>query len=442
MLLAVVTRGQHAGVVRHVAGAQLDADRHALALPLGVLPAGAHVVAVVDLHEPDGGLEHLLEFLGLGQHQVAALVVAPDGHDHGLALGHLGRDHQAGVVAVAHDQRADQPRAHAPARGPHELFSTLAGLVLHFEGLGEVLTQVVARARLQRLVVLHHAFDGERLHRAGETLAGRLGAAHHRHRQNVFGEPAVALEHLEGFLAGLLGGGVGGVPLLPQEFGGAQEQARAHFPAHDVGPLVDQHRQIAVALDPLAVRIPDDRLAGGPDDQLFLQLRRRIGHHGDLAVHLDRLQARVRDDSAFLGEALHVLGFLGQEALRNEQREVGVDVAQLLEAVVQPALHHLPDAVAVGPDDHAAAHRAVFGQFGGLDHVQVPAGVVDAALGNVGHGALSPGPGSTGRTNARRPLRTAAAKIASGPSAGKPSGRGSSRRSRRSDRPPQAGCPL
>ncbi len=43
----------------------------------------------------------------------------------------------------------------------------------------------------------------------------------------------------------------------------------------------------------------------------------------------------VRDDGALLGEALGHLLFLGQEALGNEQGEVGVDVAGVLEETVE-----------------------------------------------------------------------------------------------------------
>ena len=60
--------------------------------------------------------------------------------------------------------------------------------------------------------------------------------------------------------------------LLPEELGGAQEQPRAHLPADDVGPLVDQDRQIAIRLHPLGVHGADDRFAGGPHDQRLFQL--------------------------------------------------------------------------------------------------------------------------------------------------------------------------
>src|SRR2546422_11586684 len=65
---------------------------------------------------------------------------------------------------------------------------------------------------------------------------------------------------------------------------------------------------------------------------------------------------------SFLREPLHVLGFPREEAHGDEEREVGVPVARRLEHVVQGALHQLPDAVAVGPDHHAAAHRRIVRQ--------------------------------------------------------------------------------
>ena len=43
---------------------------------------------------------------------------------------------------------------------------------------------------------------------------------------------------------------------LPQEFGGAQEDSRSQLPSHDVRPLVEQQRQIAVTVDPLAMYSP------------------------------------------------------------------------------------------------------------------------------------------------------------------------------------------
>ena len=151
--------------------------------------------------------------------------------------------------------------------------------------------------------------------------------------------------------------GVGGVALLPQELAGAQEQAGPQLPAHDVGPLVQEQRQVAVALDPLGHVLADDRLAGGPHDDGLLEL----------------LAAGMGDDRQLGAEALDVLGLAAQVALGDEQREVGVLGAGRLDAGVDLGLHPLPDAVAVRADDHRAPHRAVLGQLGLGQHVLVPA---------------------------------------------------------------------
>ena len=65
---------------------------------------------------------------------------------------------------------------------------------------------------------------------------------------------------------------MGGVPLLPQELAGAQQQARAHLPPHDVGPLVEQQRQVAVARRPLGHELADDRLGRRPHHHRLLEL--------------------------------------------------------------------------------------------------------------------------------------------------------------------------
>ena len=88
------------------------------------------------------------------------------------------------------------------------------------------------------------------------------------------------------------------------------------LPADDVAPLVDQHRQVAPGLDPLGVHRPDDRLGGRADREPLGQL----------------LVAALGDPGHLGREAGDVLGLLAQEALRDEQREVGVLVAGRLEA--------------------------------------------------------------------------------------------------------------
>ena len=88
----------------------------------------------------------------------------------------------------------------------------------------------------------------------------------------------------------------------------------------------------------------------------------------------------MRDHRELGREALDVLGLLLQEALRDEQREVGVLVAGRLEAVVELALDLLPDGVAVRLDDHAALDDlGRLGQVALADDVLVPGREIGAA---------------------------------------------------------------
>ena len=184
---------------------------------------------------------------------------------------------------------------------PHEVCQTywrsaLLVLVGDVEDLGEVLAEVVRGAGLQGVAVLHQRLDRVGHVGAGELLGVALRPGVHRHGQLGLGEVAVDLEHAQHLRLAVLGGGVGGVALLPEELGGAQEGPRHHLPAHDVRPLVDEHRQVAVRLDPLRVHRADDRLAGRPDGEALLELLvPAVRHPGDLRARSPR---RARPPSA------------------------------------------------------------------------------------------------------------------------------------------------
>ncbi len=156
-----------------------------------------------------------------------------------------------------------------------------------------------------------------------------------------------------------------GVTLLPQEFARAQEQPRAHLPPQDVAPLVVEQREIAIALDPGAVRVPYDRLGRGTDDERLLEL----------------LPPAVRHDRDLGSEALDVLGLLLEEAQGEQQREVDVLVTRRLEAIVEGTLDVLPYRVAMRLDDHRALGHAVLGHAGALDDLDVPRREVLALFG-------------------------------------------------------------
>ncbi len=67
-------------------------------------------------------------------------------------------------------------------------------------------------------------------------------------------------------------GGMGGVALLPEEFEGADEGARAQLPAVHVGPLVEQHGEVAVGLNPLRQHVVHHCLRRRPYHQRLLQI--------------------------------------------------------------------------------------------------------------------------------------------------------------------------
>src|SRR4029079_16650556 len=73
------------------------------------------------------------------------LWAAIDRHNRGHVGRHARRQYQAFVIAVGHDRRADESRAHAPARREGVLLLLLAAEELDVERLGEVLTEVMAR---------------------------------------------------------------------------------------------------------------------------------------------------------------------------------------------------------------------------------------------------------------------------------------------------------
>ena len=234
---------------------------------------------------------------------------------------------------------------------------------LDVKGAGEVVAEVVGGAGLQGLAVVHHGLHGVGRARAGELLQLGLAAHEHGDGEHVLRKVAVDLQHLQGLLLGLLRRGVDGVPLLPEEFGGAQEEARALLPAHDVAPLVVLHGQVAPGLHPLGVHRAEDGLRRGADGQALGQ----------------GLAAALGDPSALRRKALDVVGLLHEQALGQEHGHVDVLVPGLLELGVQVLLDQLPDAVAIGLDDHAAAHGRIVDHVGLADHVRVPLGEVHVA---------------------------------------------------------------
>ena len=312
VLRSLVAAGHEDVAFRDVTRPDFQTDRGATLDPLPRLVAAAEIAGVVfHFDHPaavDLGLERLDERLAERHDLVLRLGLVEDGLDHDVrGRDHRGTEHTV-VVGVGHDRATDQPGAHAPAGRPAEFAVAFVVLELDLLGLGKVLPEEVTGAGLQRFAILHHRFDAPSLDRAGEAFAFGLLATDHRHREPVLREVGVDVEHLHRLGLGFLVGGVGGVTLLPEELRGAEEHAGPHLPTDDVGPLVDQQRKVAMALDPLGKGRADDHLAGGANDEGLFELAR--GHEATVGT---RFQPVMGDHRALLGEAVDVLGLLLQE---------------------------------------------------------------------------------------------------------------------------------
>ena len=347
-----------------VFGADFDAHGHALDFPFVELKASSEVFALVDF-EADRTLPACGDALDGVHHEGFLGVVFVDGDDDDLDGGQSRRHNQAVVVAVGHDEGADEAGADAPAGGPGVLDGV--GLVgeRNIKCLGEVLAQVVGRAGLQGAAVLHHGFDAVGAQGAGELLAVGFEAAQDGQGHFFFDEVGIdVIEDHKRFGLGLGLGGMDGVAFLPEELGGAQERAGAHLPTHDVGPLVDQDGQVAVRANPFGVEVTDDGLGGGTDN-----------------VGLGELFAAGTGDLGdFGGKALDVLGFFGQKAFGDEQGKVRIDVTALFDAAVEAGLNAFPDGIAGRfEDDTAADDFGIVGQVGFTDDIEVPLRIVFGA---------------------------------------------------------------
>ena len=85
----------------------------------------------------------------------------------------------------------------------------------------------------------------------------------------------------------------------------------------------------------------------------------------------------MRDHGALQREAFDVLGFLRQERERDQEREVRILVAGVLEAPIEVGLHLLPHRVAVRLDHHATLDDlGRLGQAAFTNDVLVPLRVV------------------------------------------------------------------
>jgi hypothetical protein len=225
----------------------------------------------------------------------------------------------------------------------------------------------MGRPHLEGFSVRHQPLDGISHLGSGEFFPLGLLAGEDRDGQLGFGELLVKGEDAQRFGLGILITLMDGMPLLPEELGRPEERPGHFLPADDIGPLVDEERQVPVGFDPFGVGRADDGLGRGPDGEPFFE---------DLAPPLGH-------PSHFGGKPLDMIGLLLEVALGDEQGEIGVDVPAGLEPAVQQALDVLPHGVAVGPDDHHPFHGRVIGQLSFADEFEIPLGKIFALRGEL-----------------------------------------------------------
>ena len=66
---------------------------------------------------------------------------------------------------------------------------------------------------------------------------------------------------------------------MPQKLKRSNKRPRSHLPPVDVGPLVNQQREVAVGLDPLREHVVHDRLRRRAHDEGFLELLAAAARH-------------------------------------------------------------------------------------------------------------------------------------------------------------------
>ncbi len=214
------------------------------------------------------------------------------------------------------------------------------------------------RTRLQGLTVLHKGLYSERIFSTRETFVLTLMAYDHGKRHPLGGELLIDAYHLLGLRQSLFPRGMSRVPLLPQKLGRAKKQAGTHLPAHHVGPLITENRQIAIRVNPVLICVPDDSLRGGAHYELLFEPGIRVDND-PLTVGIV-LETIVGNHSALFGETLHMVRLLAEKRFGYEQREIGVFVPRLLEHLIESGLHLLPNSITVRLDNHTSAYGRIF----------------------------------------------------------------------------------
>src|SRR6266516_6395661 len=207
-----------------------------------------------------------------------------------------------------HDHTTYHTCTHTPTRRCAILTLPIGVQVLDIEALCKVRAQVVAGTGLQRLAIAHQRLNGIGSQGTRELFILALATCQHRDGSIFLSEGAIDFEHQTRTLLGLLKSTMSSVTLLPQEFGGTQEQSCPFLPAHHIIPLIDQDWQITIALDPFRIAVTNDRLAGRTNSKR----------------HFEFLATTTRHPCDFGGETLDVLSFALQETAWDKYRDVSI----------------------------------------------------------------------------------------------------------------------
>ena len=156
------------------------------------------------------------------------------------------REHQTIVVGMRHNQGTNQTSGDTPRRGPDILFLVFFIQIFHIESLGEILSKEMGRTSLQGLAILHQSLDTIGVKSTAEAFIGGFYALYDRNCHEILHKIRINMQHTLCLFDSFLAGGVGGMALLPQELGRAEEKTGAHFPTDHIGPLVAKDRQITV----------------------------------------------------------------------------------------------------------------------------------------------------------------------------------------------------
>ena len=351
-LFAGVAANQYALTLSDIARTNLQTKRNALHLVLGKLPTRG-IVAQVDLGTDARCFDLLVQ---LGCLLLDAFLVSRNRNNNQLGRSDTRRQNQTLVITVRHDDRADDTGRNAPGGLIHILQGVVLIGVLHAECACKAVTEVVRGTGLQSLAVVHHSLDGVGILCTGEALLLGLFALNDRNGQPFLEELRVDVQHAQSLFHSLLSGSMNGMTLLPPELTAAQERTGGLFPADNRAPLVVQLRQIAPGANDLCVMLAEQRLRSRTNAQTLLQL----------------VVAAVRYPCTLRREAFNVVGFLLQQAFRNENRHCYILVTGLLEHTVQRVLDVLPQRLCVRTHDDTALYRRIIGHFSLFNNICVP----------------------------------------------------------------------